>query len=107
MTRWIAAAQRTATANASMSASGISVTESTVKPAAIAIASTAAVEPRRDRIRYIAPLATAPRPAARSLAQLEASSWYIGIDLKVATSIPRSSTIACTHFGVRPIPLQV
>ena len=33
--------------------------------------------------------------------------WYIGIALKAATSIPRSSTIAATHFGVRPIPLQV
>lgn len=32
---------------------------------------------------------------------------YIGIALNAATSIPRSSRIACTHFGVRPMPLQV
>ena len=43
----------------------------------------------------------------RSLAQLASWIRYIGIDLKAATSMPRSSTIACTHFGVRPMPLQV
>ena len=29
------------------------------------------------------------------------------LNLKAAMSIPRSSRIACTHFGVRPMPLQV
>ena len=51
-----------------------------------------------------------PAPArspARSLAQLEAWIRYMGIDLKAAMSMPRSSRIACTHFGVRPMPLQV
>ena len=47
------------------------------------------------------------RSRARSLAQIEAWIRYIGIDLKAAMSMPRSSRIACTHFGVRPMPLQV
>ena len=33
--------------------------------------------------------------------------WYIGIDLNAAVSIPRSPRIACTHLGVRPMPLQL
>ena len=33
--------------------------------------------------------------------------WYIGIDLNAAVSSPRSPRIACTHLGVRPMPLQV
>ena len=34
-------------------------------------------------------------------------SWYVEIPLNAATSIPRSLSIACTHFGVRPMPAQV
>ena len=31
----------------------------------------------------------------------------MGIDLNAAISIPRSPRIACTHFGERPMPVQV
>ena len=49
------------------------------------------------------------RERVKTLASSEARQWiwYIGIDLNAFTSIPRSSRIACTHFGVRPMPLQL
>ena len=53
------------------------------------------------------PPPAATRSPTRSLTQLEAWIRYIAIDLKAALSMPRSSRIACTHFGVRPMPLQV
>ena len=52
------------------------------------------------------PPPAATRSPARSLTQLEAWIRYIGIDLKAALSMPRSSRITCTHFGIRPMPLQ-
>ena len=52
---------------------------------------------------------TAPARTAgaerRNLPGRQVWIWYIGIDLNAATSIPRSPRIACTHFGVRPMPL--
>ena len=55
---------------------------------------------RQERI-----LASVPRATAETC--LHACIWYIGIALNAATSIPRSLSIACTHFGDRPIPDQV
>ena len=66
---------------------------------------TARAGPLRDGVSEVTAALRGVRE--RSLAQLESCIRYIGIDLKAGTSMPRSSTIACTHFGVRPMPLQV
>ena len=47
------------------------------------------------------------RQYMHSDATVHAWIWYIGIALNAGTSMPRSATIAATHFGVRPMPLQV